>query len=225
MTAADEFLPMASSSTETCGCDATIVTHHDGGKFDPGQKRVLWILLLLNGAMFVTEGALGWLAQSTGLMADSLDMLADATVYGIALYAVSRTLVAKARAALLSGVFQIALAVGVLLDVLRRALGESEPVSGLMMTVGLLALLVNLTCVALLARHREGEVHMRASWIFSTNDALANCGVMLAGLLVYLTGSRLPDLIIGLVIALLVLRGGWRIVNEARVAGVESGVG
>jgi cation diffusion facilitator family transporter len=182
------------------------------------QQTVLWVLLAINGAMFVLEAVTGWLAQSTGLVADSLDMLADATVYGISLYAVGRQASTKVHAARLSGVFQIVLALIVLFDVIRRFFLGSEPVSMLMMGVGAVAFGANLTCLALIAKHRNGEVHMRASWIFSVNDVLANLGVIAAGGLVLLLGSRLPDLIIGFVISLLVLRGGLRIIEEARAA-------
>ena len=85
-----------------------------------------------------------------------------------------------------------------------------------MIAVGTLALVANLTCLALLAKHRDGEVHMRASWIFSVNDVLANLGVIAGGLLVSVTGSRWPDLVIGAAITLLVLRGGLRILRETR---------
>lgn len=101
-----------------------------------------------------------------------------------------RSATAKVHAALLSGGFQILLALGVAFDVLRRALFGSEPVSELMMAVGTLALAANLVCLALLAKHRDGKVHMRASWIFSVNDVLANLGVILSGLIVFVIGSR-----------------------------------
>ncbi len=187
------------------------------------ERRTLRWLLAINGAMFVLEAALGWLAQSTGLLADSLDMLADATVYGLSLYAVGRSRRHKADAARLSGWLQIALGLGVLAEVVRRFLFGSEPWSALMMAVGALALLANLVCLALLARHREGEVHMRASWIFSTNDVIANLGVIGAGALVAATGSRLPDLLIGALIAAVVVRGGVRILAESRAARVGCG--
>lgn len=177
---------------------------------------MLHVLLAINATMFVVEIVAGWLAESTGLIADSLDMLADATVYGISLHAVGRSATAKRRAALLSGGFQILLAAGVGVEVVRRAAVGSDPVSVPMMAVGALALAANLTCLALLAKHRDGEVHMRASWIFSVNDVLANLGVILGGLLVLLLGSRWPDLAIGGAIALLVLWGGIRILRDAR---------
>jgi len=131
-------------------------------------------------------------------------------------FAVGRSSTAKVHAALFSGWFQIFLAVSVALDVARRAWFGSEPVSELMMAVGALALAANLVCLALLAKHRNGEVHMRASWIFSVNDVLANLGVILSGLIVFAIGSRWPDLIIGAAITVLVLRGGIRIIRDAR---------
>lgn len=166
--------------------------------------------------MFFIEFSIGWIAESTGLIADSLDMLADATVYGIALYVVGRTLRDKTHAALASGVFQICLAIAIVSDITRRFFVGSEPLSSLMMGIAFLALIANVICLALISKHRKGEIHMRASWIFSTNDVLANVGVILAGALVYFTDSRYPDLAIGFIISVIVLRGGIRIVRDAR---------
>ena len=182
------------------------------------ERKTLWILLGINAAMFVIEAAAGWWGESTGLMADSLDMLADASVYGIALYAVGRSRRLQANAALASGVLQVALGCGLLLEVVRRFIYGSDPISTLMMAVGALALVANVACLALIAKHREGGVHMRASWIFSKNDVIANLGVIVSGALVMIFGSRLPDLIIGAVIAAVVLRGGMQILGEARKA-------
>jgi cation diffusion facilitator family transporter len=181
------------------------------------ERGTLWTLLGINATMFAAEAVAGWWGESTGLLADSLDMLADAGVYGIALYAVGR-LDRQARAAAISGVLQMVLGFGVLFEVVRRFIVGSEPVSVLMMATGAVALAANLTCLALIAKHREGGVHMRASWIFSTNDALANLGVIVSGGLVWAIGSRLPDLIIGLVISAVVLWGSVRILREARGA-------
>ena len=179
------------------------------------EKSVLITLLVINGFMFCAELILGIIADSTGLIADSIDMLADAAVYGIALYAVGRAKSVKISAARWSGFFQIALACGVLADIVRRLVFGSEPHSWLMFGVGLVALTANVTCLAILARHRKGEVHMRASWIFSKNDVIANIGVIVAGLLVYFSGTRWPDLAIGLVIVAVVFRGGAQIIRDA----------
>ncbi|MEJ2361335.1 MAG: cation diffusion facilitator family transporter [Gammaproteobacteria bacterium] len=194
-----------------CGCDEVEIKNR-------AEAKVLWQVLAINAAMFLLEFVIGWLAQSTGLIADSLDMLADAGVYAIGLYAVSRSLRAKTHAATVSGILQLSLAALVILDVIRRFLAGSEPAGLLMILISCVALLANLACLGLLAKHRDGEVHMRASWIFTTNDVLANLGVIIAGGLIYVFGSHLPDLIIGLIIAILVARGGIRILREARQA-------
>jgi Co/Zn/Cd efflux system component len=180
------------------------------------QGRVLWVLLAINAVMFVAEITAGIIAESTGLIADSLDMLADATVYAIGLYAVGRASHTKIRAATVSGVFQVILATGVALEILRRLVWGSDPEPLYMVGVGFIALIANVTCLSLISKHRDGEVHMRASWIFSKNDVIANAGVVLAGILVTTLETRIPDLIIGALIVLIVFRGGVLIINDAR---------
>lgn len=191
-----------------CGCEFEAKNQ--------AERRVLIALLAINGVMFVVEFLLGWIGQSTGLIADSLDMLADALVYATSLYAVGRAASIKRTAARLSGWLQIALAGMVLLDVARRGVLGSEPLGDWMIAVAIVALVANVTCLWLIRKHRDGEVHMRAAWIFSANDVIANSGVILAGILVVATGSRWPDLMIGSVVALIVLRGGIRILREAQ---------
>ena len=181
------------------------------GPRQASEAGVLRALLAINAVMFVVELVAGWSAESTGLIADSLDMLADAVVYGLALYAVGRAAHVKVRAAHLSGLLQGALAVGVMVDVVRRFATGSAPEPPTMISVSTLALAANVSCLLLLARHREGGAHMRASWIFSTNDVLANLGVMAAGALVAWTGSHVPDLVVGTAVAALVLFGAFRI--------------
>lgn len=176
------------------------------------QRRALWLVLAINAAMFVIEIVAGFVAQSTGLVADGVDMLADASIYAIALMA-GGDVARQRRSARASGWLQLTLAGLVLVEVLRRAAAGSEPVDTAMILVGLLALVANLSCVAILAGHRGGGAHMRASWIFTTNDALANIAVIVAGVLVAITGSAIPDLVIGAGIAVLVASGAWRILR------------
>jgi cation diffusion facilitator family transporter len=180
------------------------------------QRKILRVLFALNAAMFMTGIIAGTLAQSTALIADSLDMLADAAVFGISLYAIGNSQAKKIRAAFLSGIFQTTLASLVLVDVARRAIFGSEPESSWMVGIALLSLIVNSLCMFLMAKHRHEEVHMRASWIFLSNDVMANLGVIIAGLLVNLLNSPYPDLIIGLMIAIIVIRGGIGIIRDAR---------
>lgn len=180
---------------------------------DAAEAKVLKTLLAINGGMFVVEMAIGLAAQSTGLIADSLDMFADAAVYGVALYAVGGAARLKMRAARFAGWLQLALALGALAEVVRRFIYGSEPVSALMMGMGLVALAANVYALLLIARKRDRGAHMQASYIFSANDVIANLGVIVAGALVAFSGSRLPDLIVGTVIGLIVLHGARRILR------------
>ncbi len=191
------------------GCDCEVEVSNSE------QSRVLIMLLGINALMFVVEITLGFLAESTALIADSLDMLADATVYGIGLYAVGKPVLSKVRAAHTSGILQIVLGSIVAVDVMRRFIYGSEPEPLIMFVVGMAALVANLLCLKLIFRHRHGEVHMRASWIFSKNDVIANVGILLAAGLVYVLDSRYPDIVIGLMIAVIVIRGGFQIVRDA----------
>ncbi len=192
-----------------CGC-------HMEAK-NAAERKTLRILLLINGTMFVVGIVAGVLAHSTALVADSLDMFADASVYTMSLYAVGKSAHHKNRAATLSGIFQITLAVMVVVDVIRRFVwGESSPESGWMMGIAFLALIANSYGLYLLSKHRKGEVHMRASWIFTQNDVIANFSVIVAGLLVTLFNSRFPDLIVGFGIASLVVWGGISIIRDAQ---------
>lgn len=177
------------------------------------EARVLKILLGINFAMFVIEIVMGFVAQSTGLLADSLDMLADAAVYGISLYAVGKAATKQQKAARLSGYLQMSLALLALSEVIRRFFFGSEPLAQYMVVISALALAANVACMALISKHRTGGVHMQASWIFSTNDVIANLGVILAGILVFYFKSPIPDLVIGSVIAAVVFNGALKILR------------
>lgn len=194
-----------------CGC-------HDVEANTAAERHVLWIALGLNLAMAVVGGVAGWVGQSTGLLADALDMLSDATAYAIGLAAIGRAARFKANAAMLSGSVLLVLGLGVLVEVGRRAMQGSEPASGLMLVVASLSLVVNMSVLRLLRRFRTGDVHLRASWIFTRADVVANVGVMVSALLVAWTDSRYPDLIIGTLIGLYVVREAWEILGEARTA-------
>ncbi len=180
---------------------------------DAAEARVLWTLLAINALMFVVELGAGLWARSASLIADAMDMFADAAVYGVALYAVGRALRHKLAAARLAGVLQMVLALGALAEVVRRMLAGAMPEPVGMMGIALLALAANVACLVLIARHREGGVHMKASYIFSANDVIANLGVIGAGALVAWLGTPWPDWVIGLLIGAVVLAGAVRILR------------
>lgn len=183
------------------------------GPDDAAERRTLRLLLGINAVMFFIEMTTGLIAESTGLIADSLDMFADAAVYGLALYAVGRAASMKSRAAHMAGLLQLLLALGALSEVVRRFIVGSEPESMLIIGMGMVALAANVACLVLISGKREHGVHMKASYIFSANDVIANLGVIAAGLLVMWTGSPYPDLIIGTLIGLVVLNGARRILQ------------
>ncbi|KTF10416.1 MULTISPECIES: cation transporter [Pseudoalteromonas] len=191
-----------------CGCEVEIK--------DASQKRVLYWLLGINATMFFVEMTVGILADSTALIADSMDMLADAVVYGIGIYAVGKSILHKAKAAKISGYFQLLLGVIILIDITRRLFLGSEPISSLMIGMGFIALIANVVCLVIIRNHKNDEVHMRASWIFSANDVIANMGVIIAGVLVVWLDSRVPDLVIGCIVSIVVLRGAWMILKGAK---------
>ncbi len=180
------------------------------------ESKTLIILLLINLIMFFVEVFLGLISSSTGLIADGLDMLADAFVYGVSLYAVHRSIKAKKRAALISGIAQISLGVLCIAEVTRKFIYGSEPLSTYMILVSVIALAANLTCLALIYKHKDGEVHMKASWIFSANDVLVNLSVIFSGLLVYFLDSNYPDLAVGTIVSIVVIRGGFSIVKMSK---------
>jgi hypothetical protein len=162
------------AETRTAEPGETAVAPNAGAQ--AAEAASLKWLLLINAGMFIFELVAGLLAGSAGLIGDSLDMFADAAVYGVALLAVGKSLQHQLRAARVAGVLQLILALGLLLEVGRRFAFGSEPESVLMMAVSLVALLANVTCLLLIARHRDAGVHMKASWIFSANDVLINLG-------------------------------------------------
>ncbi|HEY1015751.1 MAG TPA: cation transporter [Herpetosiphonaceae bacterium] len=181
------------------------------------QRRLLMIVLLINASLFVVEVVMGLIANSMGLVADSLDMLADALVYGLSLYAVGRAVTTKRRVARTSGYFQFGLAFFGLAEVIRRVVWPTEePAFGFMIGISILALVGNVVSLLIIQRNQDQEAHMQASRIFTANDVVVNLGVISAGLLVWLTNSRLPDLVVGAIIFVVVARGAWRIVRLSR---------
>lgn len=189
---------------------------------DPAQRRTLWAALGLNAAMAVVGFAIGWLAQSTGVLADALDMLSDAAAYAIGLAAIGRSATFKRRAAQWSGAILLVLGLGIVVEALRRGVMGSEPLSGWMMLAASLSLVVNLTVLRLLRPFQQGEVHLRATWIFTRADVVANIGVLVAAGLVAITQSRFPDVIVGAAIGAYVVKEAIEILREARGGAIKS---
>lgn len=166
--------------------------------------------------MFVIEVGAGVVADSMGLVADGLDMLADASVYGLALLAVGRPERAKIRAAFAAGYLQLVLALLATLKLLWAIVRGSNPEATSMIAVSVLALAANVAAVRILYRHRHGDVHIRAAWVFSATDVQVNLLVIVAALFVLALESAIPDLVVGAVICGLVFRSVRRILRDAQ---------
>lgn len=179
------------------------------------HSRVLWAVLIINAVMFVVEAYSGIVAHSTSLLADSLDMLGDAIVYGFSLFVLAKSLRWQAVAAVIKGVFMLAFGVGVLLEAVYKVFNPVVPNAELMGTIGALALFFNLICFGLLYRHRSDNLNMSSTWLCSRNDLIANTGVLLAAAASYWLTSRWPDIAVGTLIAGLFLHSSASVLKEA----------
>lgn len=179
------------------------------------QRRVLLAVLAINTGMFVVEFGAGLVAGSVALLGDSLDMLGDALVYGFSLYVLQRSLVWRARAALLKGVVMLAFGAGVLIESGLRLRSGLPPEVALMAGIGALALAANTICFALLWRHRSDDLNLRSTWLCSRNDLIANTAVLVAAAGVARFQSLWPDVIVGVAIALLFLRTALVVLRES----------
>lgn len=181
------------------------------------EKNVLLFAFTVNFLFFVVEIVAGFVSGSMGLVADSLDMLADAFVYGISLMAVGAAVARQKRIARFSGYFQFALALLGLVEVARRFFGwEEVPDFRGMITISILALLANAATFYVIGKAKGGGPHIAASRIFTSNDIIVNALVIVAGALVYALDSRWPDLVAGGFIFIVVANGAWKILKISR---------
>lgn len=180
-----------------------------------GRRSVLVAVLVINVVMFVAEFGAGIAARSTALMADSVDMLGDAFVYALSLYALSRGARWKAGASMVKGVTILLFGAWIIAEVVDKLAHGTTPVSSLMALFGGIALIANLICLRLLWSHRHVDVNMSSTYECSRNDVIANVGVLLAAAGVRVTGNAWPDVLIGAIVALLFLRSGVRVLQDA----------
>ena len=181
------------------------------------ERRLLWQVLVINLFFFALELTTGFISNSMGLVADSLDMLADSIVYGLALFAVGGTITRKKNIAKSAGYFQLTLAVFGFIEIIRRFFGlETVPAFQTMIIISILALFGNGLCLYLLQKSKSKEAHMQASMIFTSYDVIVNLGVIVAGVLVYLTNSKYPDLIVGTIVFFIVGQGAFKILKLSK---------
>ncbi|MDO8350647.1 MAG: cation transporter [Gallionella sp.] len=182
------------------------------------QSSTLKIVLGVNAVMFIVELTAGLIGNSVSLVADSLDMLGDALVYGFSLYVVARSSTMKARVALLKGAVMAAFGLFVLGQAIYRIVFPQLPVFEMIGAIGLLALAANSLCFYLLWRHRADDINMNSVWLCSRNDIIANISVLFAAAGVWLTHSGWPDILVGLALAALFLHSAWLVLRTATTA-------
>ena len=180
------------------------------------SRRLLWIVLLINGAMFAVEAAAGWRAESLALQADALDFLGDSANYAIALFVLARSATWRAGSALAKGLAMVGFGAFLLLASLYHAVVGSAPEAPVMGAIGALALLANVICAVLLFRFRTGDSNLRAVWLCSRNDAIGNLAVLAAAGAVFISGTAWPDLLVGLGLAALAIWAGASVIRQAR---------
>ena len=178
-------------------------------------RKVFIAVFAVNAVMFCIELISGTLAHSTSLIADALDMLGDAFVYGISLYVLTKDQHARNKAFLIKGIVMLLLGLNVIRDVITKILNPTLPMAETITIIGTLALFANLLCLYLLQKHKEDEINIRSAWICSRNDVIANVSVIGAGFLVGVLNSMWPDILVGSGIALLVLQSSLQIVKES----------
>ncbi len=194
-----------------CGCSGS--PRFDG--MDARYKRVLWVVIAINGVMFLIEMAAGQLAASKALQADALDFLGDTLTYGMSLAVIGSSLRTRAVAAIVKGMSLLLMGLWVFGSTLYQVLVLGLPRAEIMGLIGFLALAANVTSVLLLVRYKDGDANVRSVWLCSRNDAVGNVAVMAAAVAVWLLASPWPDLVVAALLAGLFLNSSFQILRQA----------
>ncbi|MEK9629858.1 MAG: cation diffusion facilitator family transporter [Nitrospinota bacterium] len=186
-------------------------------KVHDDKRNILVWVLVINGTMFLIEGIYGWFAQSSALMADALDMLGDAAIFGFSLYVIRLDSIWQSRAGYIKGIIMALFSVSVLTGAIYRSFNPTLPEASTMGVVGFLALAANLVCAIMLLGFKDSDINMRSAWLCSRNDVLANLGVLLAAGGVAWTKTPWPDLIVGVSISALILKSAIEVLKDAKL--------
>ena len=189
--------------------------HSHNNADSPRYRKILWAALVINLVMFAIEIGAGFTSGSTSLLADAIDFFGDAANYGVSLAVLTSGVVLRARAALLKGTCMLVFGLFVLGRAAWMFNQGGVPEASTMGSIGLLALIANVSVAAMLYAYREGDANMRSVWLCSRNDAIGNIAVMVAALGVVGTGSAWPDLLVACGMAMLALTGGWSVIAQA----------
>ena len=183
---------------------------------DCKYRIILWVVLFINLGMFVLEIFSGLISGSQSLLADSLDFFADAANYGISLYVLSKSITLRAKASLIKGYTMGVFGVFVAVSTVYKVFFAVTPKAEIIGAVGFIALAANVFSAFLLYKYRKGDSNRASVWICSRNDAIANIAVICAGLGVWITNTKWPDLAVAFIIASISLSGAYHIIKKAK---------
>lgn len=198
---------MSDNCCQNKGCELT--------KLKKQQANVLWVVLFINLIMFFVEFGAGIRADSISLTGDSLDMLGDTLVYASSLYVINKGSKAQAGTAFLKGIIMFVFAISVFARAIYQFFSGVTPEATVMSAIGFVALFANIVCLLLLARHRKDNLNMSSVWLCSRNDIIANTSVLVAAGLVFLTGSILPDLAVGLLLTFVFAKSSGKVLSQS----------
>ncbi|WP_017931230.1 cation transporter [Robiginitomaculum antarcticum] len=198
--------------SESCGTSHT--STFTG--MSPAYKRALLIVIAINGIMFIAEIIIGIQIGSQALLADALDFGSDTATYGISLAVIGAPLATRSKAAMFKGVSLAIIALIVLGTTFWKFFAGGVPAPQIMGLVGAVALAANLLSLVILMRWRDGDANIRSVWLCSRNDAIGNVGVIIAGIMVFVSGAAWPDLVVAILLASLFLKSSYSIIKQAR---------
>ncbi len=206
-------IPSSADACEshTCGCQGN--PRFDG--LDPRYRRVLWLVIVINAAMFLVEMAAGHIAGSQALQADALDFLGDTLTYGMSLAVIGMPLIVRSRAAIVKGVSLFGMGLWVFGATASQVFQTGAPRAEIMGVIGFFALAANVASVLLLMRYKDGDANVRSVWLCSRNDAIGNVAVMVAALGVWGTATAWPDLIVAAIMAGLFITSAFQIMRQS----------
>lgn len=193
--------------------------HHDhepSPQPDPKYRRILWIALIVNAAMFVIDVYFSWHSGSVALLADAIDFFGDAANYGLSIYVLAMSVQTRAKTSLFKAASMALFGIGILIHALWNVMTGVIPDAQIMTVIGLLALVANVGVAILLYTYRNGDSNMRSVWLCTRNDALGNIAVIIAAIGVFGTGTAWPDLIVAVIMASLALTAAWQVIRQAQ---------
>src|SRR5512142_858861 len=199
-------------------------THLNGAAKQTQSRLALALFLTL--AFVLVEAAAGFFANSLALLTDAAHNLTDVVALALSWYAVRLTLQpsnsqntygyhrAGILVALLNSTTLVIISIGIFYEAYQRFLSPPEVKAGVMVGVGLLAVIVNFVTAWLVKRGSEHDLNLRSAFVHLMSDVASTIGAVMAGVLIYFTRAEWLDALASVLIGVLILYNAWGIVRE-----------